>query len=141
MRLFVYGTLRQGCTNHNLIFGSRYLGPVETKDPYVMVTQKSRSYPYIFRQADLLTYHVKGELYEVTEETMRRLDVLEGHPDHYRRQQITVIDRKDQEHECFAYVVDNTTMIADILEGLGTRFVFVRHGDWIECKPITVSKE
>ncbi len=106
-----------------------------------MVTQKSRSYPYIFRKADCLTSHVQGEMYEITGEMYRRLDVLEGHPDHYRRQQITAIDRKGQEYECFAYVVDNTKMIAEIMEGLGTRYVFVRHGDWTECKHATVSKE
>ena len=141
MRLFVYGTLRQGGTNHHLIFGSPFLGVATTADSYVMVTQKSRSFPYIFKHSDHHTVPVQGEMYEINQETLRRLDILEGHPDHYRRQQILVTSKKGDAYACAAYILEDPDMIQEITAELGTRFVFVRDGDWTECKHVTVSKE
>lgn len=140
MRLFVYGTLRQGCPNHRLLFGSRYLGPATTAEPYVMVTQKSRSFPYIFKHPDLYTTPIRGEMYEINQETVRQLDALEGHPDHYRRQQILVTTPKGDAYACAAYLLEDASMIHDINESLGTAFVFVPNGDWTD-KHATVSKE
>jgi gamma-glutamylaminecyclotransferase len=134
MRLFVYGTLRQGCTNHHLVFGSPHLGPATTVEPFVMATQKSRSFPYIFKHADLHTAPVKGEMYEINQEVLRRLDVLEGHPDHYRRQQILVATPKGDTYACAAYVLEDTAMIEEIANRLGETFVYVQDGDWTQAK-------
>jgi gamma-glutamylaminecyclotransferase len=130
MLLFVYGTLRQGCTNHHLIFGSPHLGPATTVEPFVMATQKSRSYPYIFKHPDLHATTVQGEMYEINQETIHRLDILEGHPDHYCRQQIRVKKPKGEILECAAYVLEDVETIQGISEGLGIRFVYVQGGDW-----------
>jgi len=141
MRLFVYGTLRQGGVNHRLIFGSPHLGPATTAEPYVMVTQKSRSYPYIFKHPDLYAASVKGEMYEINEETLRRLDILEGHPDHYRRQEIRVKTPKGELLECVAYILVDTETIMEIAQEIGTRFVFVQDEDWNQRNRPTTSKE
>jgi gamma-glutamylaminecyclotransferase len=132
MRLFVYGTLRQGCTNHHLVFGSRHLGPATTVEPFVMTTQKSRSFPYIFKHADLYAAPVKGEMYEINQEVLRRLDDLEGHPDHYRRQQIRVKTPKEEILECAAYILEDPVLCEDIANGLGKGFVYVQDGDWTQ---------
>jgi gamma-glutamylaminecyclotransferase len=134
MRLFVYGTLRQGCTNHHLVFGSPYLGPATTAEPYVMATQKSRSFPYIFKHADFYAVPVQGEIYEINDEILRRLDILEGHPDHYRRQQVRVVSPKGKMLECEAYVLEDNGMLNEIVNGLGMTFVYVKDGDWTQVK-------
>lgn len=130
MRLFVYGTLRQGCPNHRLIFGSRYLGPATTVEPYVMVTQKPRSFPYIFKHPDLYATPINGEMYEINQETLRKLDELEGHPDHYLRTQILVVSPKGDTYACAAYILEDPVLREDIANGLGKSFVYVRNGDW-----------
>jgi gamma-glutamylcyclotransferase (GGCT)/AIG2-like uncharacterized protein YtfP len=48
---------------------------------------------------------VYGELYKVDELTLKRLDRLEGHPDFYRRSDITVIDLETGSPvNCQAYI-------------------------------------
>ena len=134
MRLFVYGTLRQGGTNHHLVSGSPYLGPATTTESYVIATQTSRSFPYIFKHPELYAIPVQGEMYEINQETVRRLDMLEGHPDHYRRQQILVTTPKGDAYACAAYILEDAEMIRDIAEGLGESFVYVQNGDWNQAK-------
>lgn len=99
-----------------------------------MATQKSRSFPYIFKHAELHAIPVKGEMYDVNEETFRRLDILEGHPDHYRRQQIRVVTRRGEQYECATYILEDPALIEDIANGLGRGFVYVKDGDWTQAK-------
>ena len=69
-KVFVYGTLKRGHGNHVLLRGSDFLGPSFSKSPG--------------------TTRVIGELYNVDELTLNHLDMLEGHPTWYKREQINV---------------------------------------------------
>lgn len=87
-KVFVYGTLKEGCGNHGLLINSEQL----SMD--VNVTGRLYSlggFPGIkpaqhdavrFRKAGSV---VRGELYSVNDETLASLDRLEGHPRMYRR--------------------------------------------------------
>lgn len=99
-----------------------------------MATQASRSFPYIFKHADLYAAPVKGEMYEINDETLRRLDILEGHPDHYRRQQTRVVTKKGEVYECVAYFLEDPEMLNEVTNGLGKTFVYVKDGDWTQAK-------
>ena len=79
-RVFVYGTLLKGEGNHWLLSDALFLGEVTTLPIYTLV--------HLGGFPGLLTsgrQGVRGEVYEVSRETLGRLDHLEGHPRFYRR--------------------------------------------------------
>jgi gamma-glutamylcyclotransferase (GGCT)/AIG2-like uncharacterized protein YtfP len=71
-RVFVYGTLKRGLLNHELIASSRFLGPAATTERFRMIAD---SFPVLLSYPDGLA--VAGELYEVDTKTRERLDHLE----------------------------------------------------------------
>jgi len=81
-RVFVYGTLRRGFGNHRLLAGARFLGEARTARAYRMVSLGGC--PGMLAG----TSRVVGEVYEVDDETLLRLDRLEGHPYMYRREPV-----------------------------------------------------
>ena len=83
--VFVYGTLRKGYWNHRLLENSKFLGEARTKEKYSLYAD---GIPYVVK---IPRTHIKGEVYEVDEETLRRLDQLEEHPDVYYREEIEVL--------------------------------------------------
>ena len=84
--LFVYGTLKRGCWNHNYLSASRLIG-----EGYVSgYTLTVESYiPYAVRAPGRC--RLWGEVYLVDSRTLRRVDRLEGHPDEYRRVLVRVV--------------------------------------------------
>lgn len=104
-KLFVYGTLQEGHGNSRLLSSSTKVGPAVTKEKYVLGTV---GFPYLFSSDDFPAdmYHpVAGELWELdSEETLRRIDSLEGHPHHYQREVIELADGT----EAWAYMQKNS---------------------------------
>jgi gamma-glutamylcyclotransferase (GGCT)/AIG2-like uncharacterized protein YtfP len=80
--VFVYGTLRQGCWNHHLLMGSYLVGKGRTSRRFGLYVDKI---PFVYKEEAIS--HITGELYEVDDETLGRIDRLEGHPQWYRREQ------------------------------------------------------
>lgn len=83
--LFVYGTLKRGYSNHRFLEGGIFLCEAETVDKYMMLDV---GVPLVLKGAKFSV--IKGELYLVDEEILRRCDRLEGHPYHYRRERVLV---------------------------------------------------
>lgn len=83
----VYGTLKYAHGNHSLIKDSDFLG-------YGFTASKMRlcieGLPYVIRGKSKIGKHVEVEVYSVDDDTLARLDALEGHPDFYRRDSIDV---------------------------------------------------
>jgi gamma-glutamylaminecyclotransferase len=73
--VFVYGTLQKGFHNHRLLEVSSYCGPAKTADRYVL-RSRPQGIPFVGR--DKAVSQIEGELYEVSDATLRRLDQLEG---------------------------------------------------------------
>lgn len=87
--LFVYGTLKRGHYNHDLLQAANYVSDVRTKCSYPML-QLDEPYPYLLdREGEGCP--IKGELYKIDAATLAMLDILEGHPEHYRRREIEVV--------------------------------------------------
>lgn len=84
--LFVYGTLKEGHGNNRLLEGSKKIGVGITKKKFGMY---SRHIPYVVDDEE--TTNIKGELYEISNSTLSRCDLLEGHPRFYERKLIDVI--------------------------------------------------
>lgn len=89
INVFVYGTLKRGYDNHVLLEGSEFIGEVNTKNRYPMVNVEEY-FPYLIDRAGV-GHNVKGELYKIDELTLLQLDILEGYPDFYTREQIKVV--------------------------------------------------
>lgn len=91
-KVFVYGTLKANGHNHHVLGTSKMLGTGLTAGNYAMIG-KDMSYPYLLSlmSKDEGGLQILGEVYECDEDTMRRLDTLEGVPYHYLRKQISVL--------------------------------------------------
>lgn len=81
-QVFVYGTLRQGQSNHALLEGSEYLGSFITHAQFDLYDLGH--YPAAIEGSRILV----GEVYRVDESTMQQLDQLEDYPIEYDRKLI-----------------------------------------------------
>jgi len=94
--VFVYGTLMKGELHHTTIAHARFLRPAETLPAYELV--QIDYYPALLPDGKS---RVLGELYEVDDQTLERLDALEEVPSYYERRTIELADGSS----AFAYVM------------------------------------
>jgi gamma-glutamylaminecyclotransferase len=73
-RIFVYGTLKRGLSNHRYLAGQRFVGEARTEPVYRMVD--CGGYPGMF-PVEKDGVSVRGEVWEVDDQCRRQLDVLE----------------------------------------------------------------
>lgn len=85
MNIFVYGSLQRGQSNHAALGSSTFVtvAAVVGLDLYDL-----GAFPMVLPGRGT----VHGEVYDVSAATLERLDVLEGHPSHYRRTAMTTTD-------------------------------------------------
>lgn len=108
--VFVYGTLKKGFPNHNNYMESaKRLGKYQTVEKYPLVLCGARYVPCMINSPGK-GHHVEGELYEVDDECLNRIDALEGiqDSDGYRRAVIRVSssELKSQDiREALAYLM------------------------------------
>lgn len=111
--LFVYGTLLRGERNHEKLNRSTYLGEVATSSGLEL--RDVERFPGMIKAGSGC---VQGELYSVDQEVLAVLDDLEGHPDHFWRTTIKLVDGRSAQ----AYL-------------LGEEFVrgkpVIDSGDWL----------
>ncbi|MGH7944973.1 MAG: gamma-glutamylcyclotransferase family protein [Opitutaceae bacterium] len=82
--LFVYGTLKRGCSNHHHLAGQTLVGMARTPPGFTLYDLGG--YPGIMPKPDD-TNGVIGEVWSVDHETLQRLDRFEGvHEGLYRRE-------------------------------------------------------
>merc|ERR1711924_437576 len=110
-RVFVYGSLLPSLHNHDLFLStSTLLGPAATATADYLLVDSCNNFPYALDNVQELaflrltadqefwnesTVKLVGMLYEVSDETLARLDMLEGHPNFYRRKKISLADGSD----------------------------------------------
>lgn len=123
IRMFVYGTLRQGFGLSHLLKTASFQGA-----GFVYGTMYDLgSYPGIKLNEQDKTHKVIGEVYFIDRETMARLDYIEGYrpnePEHslYIRKPVIVLNSNHEEQ--FGYIYEynqNTDNVTTIIES----------GDW-----------
>jgi gamma-glutamylcyclotransferase (GGCT)/AIG2-like uncharacterized protein YtfP len=86
MKLFLYGTLMSGESNHRRLRGARLLATGRTEPRYTLVSLGR--YPALLEGG---TTSVAGEIYEVDDDLLRALDRFEGVPTLYRRAAIHLL--------------------------------------------------
>lgn len=88
MIVFVYGTLKRGHRNHCILENAQYLGKAQTRPIYRLY--KGLTFPMMIHSERGV--RVKGEIYEVDEAMLSRLDHLEGTPWLYKRETIGLLN-------------------------------------------------
>jgi len=82
----VYGSLRACLSNHYLLEESNCIGTFVLNLPYTMISLIS--FPALIKTER--TNNITVEIYEINNETLKRLDYLEGYPSFYNRELISV---------------------------------------------------
>jgi len=106
--LFVYGSLKQGFPNEHVNTGRRVAGRYRTHEPHALYLLGPGEVPCLVSPPGA-GHQVIGELYEVDDDDLRRMDRLErlGEPEGYERIEL-VVERFDaptlNQVRAFAYV-------------------------------------
>ncbi len=135
MLLFVYGSLRKDLHNNYLLEKCKFVGLSYTVNDFVMFGLKSKSYPYVIEKEnfnEILPTKITGELYEVDNITLEKLDKLEDHPNTYKRKEIEVI-LNNTIIKSNIYILEDYSIINIIKKSLKNnwnKFVLVENGDW-----------
>lgn len=109
--LFVYGSLKKGFDNHNLLKKyAKRLGKAHTVKKFSMFEDSFGNYPYII---DTPFTKIKGELYQITRaELMAKIDEFEGAPDYYTRKRIEVKSHHGVQR-AFVYIREDSDIPTD----------------------------
>lgn len=124
-KVFVYGSLLSGLSNHRLLNGSRLIGAGRAAGGFRMVS--FGGYPGVYGWDD--GTDLPGELYEVTAETLQRLDRLESNGSFYQRAERTVMIG-GEEHTAWVYLLMHPDRYGDlqIVDGNDWR---AEQGSWV----------
>ena len=99
--VFVYGTLRSGHSNHHLLKDAYSYGTGVTVEKFAMYLVSG--YPYVTSTEP--RYQITGELYDIYDSTLEKLDQIEGHPRHHVRK-ITSILVNGEKYGAWMYFRD-----------------------------------
>jgi len=120
--LFVYGSLKRFEPNHRLLGDSAFLECALTEPRFTLFDLGA--YPAMTMDGDM---QVEGEIYEVGDATLARLDQFEGHPSYYERVAIPIVGHDDVEGYVF-----RATLPVDAKRIIG--------GRWSSSSPITCAE-
>ncbi len=75
--IFVYGTLKRGCYNHNkLLKNETFIGPYKTVEKYPLVLTCPRFSPVMFPEPGI-GHKISGEVYKVDDKKLYSIDKFE----------------------------------------------------------------
>jgi gamma-glutamylaminecyclotransferase len=100
--LFIYGTLKRGMRNHSLLANQVFLGEYRTVPGYRLIDLGP--YPGLIAD-DNSTGTALGELWQVDDATLSKLDVFEDVPNLYQRRAVKIASYPDPVQTYF-YVGD-----------------------------------
>ena len=121
--VFVYGSLKRGFSNHNLLEGSKFYGVTETVCRNFRMHPLLGSFPAVTAAADD-AYAIMGELYEIDTATMMRLDYLEGNGSLYTRQLVSVYNGSEIVEAWMYLMPEADKLVADNIEHHTNRFIY-----------------
>ena len=104
--LFVYGTLKRGCSNHAQLAGQRFVGEARTVPAYRLFD--AGGYPGLV--SSMPGDHVTGEVWEVDADALQRLDVFEGLAEGLYRRERVQLEGPFADRAVEAYVFPHSTI-------------------------------
>jgi len=109
--LFVYGSLKKGFDNHNLLTKyAKRIGKAITIGKFGMFEDSFGNYPYLVPVPKM---RIHGELYLIErKELLDKLDQFEGAPEYYERKKILVKSHRGT-HRAFVYIQPHTAIPED----------------------------
>jgi gamma-glutamylcyclotransferase (GGCT)/AIG2-like uncharacterized protein YtfP len=129
--LFTYGTLRVDEPNSEILkHHSKFQETCITIEKYIMVTDNSKSFPFVFPfsfwpEMKFKAVNVVGDLYKVTKTGIGRCDKLEGHPTWYKRTPIIVKNITGEIIQTEMYILTK-----EAFDGLDKTRIIILDGDW-----------
>ncbi|XP_075227255.1 putative gamma-glutamylcyclotransferase CG2811 [Lycorma delicatula] len=106
--LFVYGTLKRGQPNHYWLRktengSSDFIGTGKTTKKYPLIIATNYNIPFLLFEPGI-GHIVSGEVYQVNDSMLSKLDALENHPNYYeRRMEPIKIDVDEKTVDCWTY--------------------------------------
>lgn len=113
-RIFVYGTLMNGFSNHFYLNNARFVGKGFTSKKYHMTASMI---PFVSSRESSNSNYIFGEVYEVDEVDLRKVDQLEGHPHWYERKEIDVRLDDGSVMKCWMYFNEDQSGHTEIESG------------------------
>jgi gamma-glutamylcyclotransferase (GGCT)/AIG2-like uncharacterized protein YtfP len=103
-RVFVYGSLKRKCINHEIIKDSAtFVSTATTVKKYAMFKAEYGNFPRLINTNSQFAKHIHGEVYDVySEEALARLDLFEGIQ--YNRIKIKVKTSSGEIETVYAYI-------------------------------------
>jgi len=92
--IFVYGTLKRGKVRHPHMKGATFLREARTAAKYALYQSPGVNYPCLVED-EVEGVAIEGELWEVPDDCLARLDVVEGVPDWFHRRIISLEDGQE----------------------------------------------
>ena len=89
--VFVYGSLKKGFHNHHFMGDADFVSEARTRDPVWLLHQfnsKTKPGAYVPGVEDKGDGYIKGEIYQVDDEGLKKLDRLEENGTRYCRRQV-----------------------------------------------------
>jgi len=112
--IFVYGSLKRGFDNNDILKGAQYICQAETVRSFAMFEETSGNYPYLLKDENQGYPKIKGELYKIyRQDILKKIDCFEGAPDYYKRERIQVKTKKKKIKLAETYFFTNTTVPDD----------------------------
>lgn len=99
--IFVYGTLKRGCSNHPFLDGQAFVGTAETAPGFALYALDG--YPGMVTGADNPA-GVSGEVWSVDDACLARLDELEGTAEGMYRREAVPLRPPFEERQVEAYL-------------------------------------
>lgn len=100
-KVFVYGTLKSGFYNSILLTSSKFVGKGYLIGNFRMLDLGA--FPGVVKAPNSPESTVVGEVYEVSDSTLARLDALEGNGHFYKREVRTISVRHKNDTSCWVY--------------------------------------
>lgn len=104
--VFVYGTLKSGFHNHELLSKATKIDKARTLNPFYRMYNLG-PHPAVSNNFGAYNYII-GELYEVDEDTMKDLDILEEYPNMYQRSLVEVVDFEQSIYLAWMYTMSES---------------------------------
>lgn len=112
--IFVYGSLKRGFDNNDMLKDAQYICKAETVRSFAMFEETAGNYPYLLKNKNKGYSKIKGELYRIyRKNTLKKIDRFEGAPDYYKREKIKVKIKKKEVKLAETYFFTNTIIPED----------------------------
>lgn len=99
--VFVYGSLKRGHSNNPLLSGATYIKTSTTKQSNFHMVSFG-AFPGVV-DSPSGGYFIEGEVYEVNDSILRRLDILESNGSFYTRR---LVDIDGMDEPCWMYILN-----------------------------------